>query len=895
MGQTHTDVQRITSELKRTIDSDKVHLEGQIAAGGNFSSTKSNTTSLKMLLAKETSKEVESKSNPRSVVARLMGLEEDFPAKEPVLHHAKRDFWRSKSSNRLKETKALQQHDSIQSVMKVIHPSCETIECNGVYEGCEEKARMSLFQDQSSQRGRYSENRSGTMDIVPEKFREGKCLATEENLLHSGGLQESLEVVSSEKDLFLRFRDERNFILQRRMSRLHTTPASPQTKRITVLKPMRSVECNGGRQSRTERAIGQNGLEMRKFDERPSSKEGIPSQPSRIVLLRPTPGKPSMTKAKLTPKAIPFRQIKWNDFNGVLDDSGVTLGSRHRQYGFHQRDESLLSSRYSNGYGGDESSFTDSEIDCNGDSGVDYIEEDDGSFSDSDEDSAVLKYSWDHTRRYGSPCPGSSFSKISHFPESLVIKEAKQRLSERWAMVTCDEISEEQVQLPRRTRTLGEMLSLQEVKKEDSISGVHSVSSSRSCGTENELTTTAMYVATCRKLPRSKSVLAISKTSDNMVEKVQVPNTESCKPTSQVSNKGKPSFKGRVSDFFFPKRKPIRHKSTHHPSDCFDDIVEACFSDSQSDANHNVENNEEQVLCEEKIYISAIKKSISTSEGTASVDVPISLVCPSRELDILGLNEGLNSTRDQPSPTSVLDAPSEDSSCNEPESSGSTTSKNAKAVSRSSVIEAVACSLPWDDASSESPSVGIPRLPCLPSNIDDDESECHVLVQNIMSSAGLDDTHSSMVFTGWHLPDCPVDPVLCNKLLALREQRSCQRLLFDCVNVALVEIGENALLSAFSWSKAHTRTWRYISSPALGVEVWSILKDWIYGTRMFVVSKRDSTGIMMDRIVKQEVEGSSWVKMMISQVVDITEQIEEGVLEELVGEALQDFVTCFQQ
>ena len=212
----------------------------------------------------------------------------------------------------------------------------------------------------------------------------------------------------------------------------------------------------------------------------------------------------------------------------------------------------------------------------------------------------------------------------------------------------------------------------------------------------------------------------------------------------------------------------------------------------------------------------------------------------------------------------------------------------SEAVSRSSAIEAVACSLSWDDTTSESPSL---RRPYLPSDIDDDEPECHVLVQNITSSSRVEDAQSSIVFAGWHLPDCPLDPVLCNKLLELREQRSYKRLLFDCVNVALIEIGENALLSAFPWSKACTGTWRDSSSPALGVEVWSILKDWIYGARMFMVSKRDNTGIMMDRIVKQEVEGGGWVKMRMSQVVDILEQIEKGVLEELVAESVLDFTT----
>ncbi|KAM0860752.1 hypothetical protein ACQ4PT_046339 [Festuca glaucescens] len=878
MGQIRTDGQKIKSELKRTTDSDNAHVEEKLAASDNFSGTKSNATSLKMLLAKETSKEVESKSNPPSVIARLMGLVEDFPAKEPVLHHAKRDFRENQSCNHPEQIeKASQQqgqHHSMQPMTQVIDPSCETIEYNGVHEGCKEKARMSIFQGQSSQKTRYSENNSGRMDVVPEKFRQAKYLVTKENVLRSGALQEYLDVLSSEEDLFPKFREEP--ILARPMSGLRTTPAPPQT-RITVLKPMRAVQSDVARQSTTEWAIEQNALEMRRFHQRSSSKEGTPSQPSRIVLLRPTPGKPSVTKAKLTPKATPFRLIDRKNFKTVLDAHGATLGSkvvvhdiiRHQQDGQDQRDESLLSSTYSNGYGGDESSFSDSEIDRSGDSEIDDIEEDGGSISDSEACSPISKYSWDYTRRYRSSDSGSSSSRISHFPDSLVIKEAKQRLSERWTMVTCEDISQEQVRLPRSTCTLGEMLSLNEVKKED----VTSIKDDKT-------------VESSRKLPRSNSLPVSSHTFDNMVAKVQVSYPEGCKPTTDLMR--------RVSDFLFPKRKTARQKSTHRPSDCFDEKIEACFGGSQSPASHKLESNEKLALCEEKNDVSGRQNFTSTSEGTALVDVPISLICRSRKMDRLGLHEGLNSTRDQPSPTSVLDAPSEDSSCNEPESSGSTNSKNAKAASRSSAIEAVACSLSWDDATSESPSPGISRPPpYLPSDVDDEESECHVLVQNIMSSFGLDDNaRSSMVFTGWHLPDCPLDPVLGNKLLELWEQRSYRRLIVDCVNVALLEIGENALLSAFSWSKAHTRTWRENSSPALGVEVWSILKDWIYGARMFVVSRRDNTGIMTDRVVKQEVEGSGWVKMMLSQVVDITEQIEGGVLEELVAEAVLDFAAC---
>jgi hypothetical protein len=256
-------------------------------------------------------------------------------------------------------------------------------------------------------------------------------------------------------------------ILPRRMIGLYTTPAPPQT-RITVLKPMGSVQGDDARQSTSEQAIDHNGLEMRRFHQRSSSEEGTSSQPSRIVLLRPTPGKPSVTNAKLTPKATSFRLVDRKNFKKVPDDHGATLGSRrvvydiirHQQDGRDQHDESLLSSTYSNGYGGDESSFSDSETDRNGDSEIDSIEEDCGRFSDSEAGSPTSRYSWDYIRRYGSSYSGSSSSKISHFPDSSVIKEAKQRLSERWAMVTCDDISQEQARLPRSTCTLGEMLSL---------------------------------------------------------------------------------------------------------------------------------------------------------------------------------------------------------------------------------------------------------------------------------------------------------------------------------------------------------------------------------------------------------------------------------------------------
>ncbi|CAN6279200.1 unnamed protein product [Urochloa humidicola] len=871
-------VQRIISDLKKITNLE----EEKPGANGSSSSKKSNATSLKMLLEKEMEKEVESKRRPPSVIGRLMGLEEDLPTEELIVRHTKMDLTRDlNASNKTLHGKEHHQSIGVKTQYYQLHD--EAVEYGYIYGVSKQQSGTSYFQDQTSLKGCTSENKSKQFDTVQEKFIKPKCFAMEEKLLHT----------------------------KEQLSGLHTNQAPPQTKRITVLKPIKSVETNGIRQSRTEQVSKQNILKMRKFHQIPSSKEETSSQSSRIVLLRPTPGKPGISKAKLISRENSFQLIDRNSLNGsvyhnqaAIGSSGLVHGIMQRQQdGCHQRDDSLLSSAYSTGYGADESSFSDSEVDYSSGSEIDHIE-DGGTLSDSEGGSPLSKHSW-NCRRYEGPFSSSSLSKISHFSESSVIREAKKQLSERWAVVTSDETSQEQVQSLRRTCTLGEMLSIKEAKKDDISTEILSSSSNRSCGLDNELTTQSTYVTSSRKngeneessprkLPRSNSVPVISSTFDNMVVDVQASNPESRKlKMVVVSNKGRSSLKGRVSDFFLSRnKKPTRQKITYHPSDCIAERLEACIIRSRPDYNHNLDANRKAVGREDRIDSFSTQISTSMSESS-SVGVTISLDCPSGSLDKLRVSKGLNSNRDQPSPTSVLDAPSEDSSCNEPETSVRT-SKNTT-VSRSSAIETVSRFLSWDDTASESHLLCTPRTTSLMSDVDDDESECHVLVQNIMSSAGLGSSQSSMVFTGWHLPDYPRDPVLCNKVSELKEQSSYRRLLFDCVNIALIEIGENALLSSFPWSKRHSRTWRNTSSLDLGVEVWSILKDWIYGARMFVVSRRDNTGIMLDRIVKQEVEGRSWVNSMMLQVIDITEHLEGGVMDELVEEAVLDLAVCFRR
>ena len=584
-----------------------------------------------MLLEKEMAKEVESKRRPPSVIGRLMGLEEDLPTEESIVHHTKVDLTRDLNASN-KTLHGKEHHQSIRLKTQDHQSIDETIGYNDVYEVSEQQSGTSYFQDQTSLKGWPSENKSKQFDIVQEKFIKPKCFAMEEKLLHIKELQEALEVPCSNKDLFLETPEEHSSSFSRQLSGLHTNQAPPQTKRITVLKPIKSVEVSSIRQSRTEQVSKQNVLNMRKFHQIPSPKEEISSQPSRIVLLRPTPGKPSTSKAKLTSRENSFRLINRNSLNGSIDYSQATVGSselvhdvmQHRQDGCHQRDDSLLSSAYSNGYRGDESSFSDSEVDYSSGSEMDCIE-DGGTLSNSEGGSPLSKHSW-NCRGYEGPYSSSSLSKISHFSESSVIREAKKQLSERWAVV-CDDISQEQVQSSRRTCTLGEMLSIKEAKKEDVSTEILSASSNRSCSLDNELTTRSAYVTSSRKngengersprkLPRSNSLPVISSTFGNMVVDAQASNPDSRKlKMVVVSNKGKSSLKGRVSYFFLSRsKKPTRQRSTYHPSDCVADRLEACIVRSRPDYHHNLDTIGKAVDCEDRIDSFSTQKSTSMSE-----------------------------------------------------------------------------------------------------------------------------------------------------------------------------------------------------------------------------------------------------------------------------------------
>lgn len=525
---------------------------------------------MKMLIAHEMSKETENKQKPPGVVARLMGLDA-LPVQRPAAspqgayqHNVHLPQLRGEAPVRGQQEKSAQQDV-----------------CKDVYEVWPQQPQPSHCRDQ--QQPLPSEKR---MDLVRQKFMEAKRLATDQRLLQSKEFQDALEVLSSNRDLFLKFLEEPNSLFSHHLQELQGPPAAmavPQTKQITVLKPSKSVEAESGKDNprRHRHQAAEDDPSEKKRAGRAGSGfvqpkvESLP-QPTRIVVLKPSPRKPQDPNPATgfgDGGGAPPEGVVADEARGSRDVAKEITRQMRESLSGNRRDDTLLSSVLSNGYIGDESSFNRSENE--------FIEDDPGNFSDSEIVSPTSRYSWDHVNRFGSPFSLSSVSRASYSPESSVIREAKKRLSERWAMVASGGGSsrDQQRQVRRSSSTLGEMLAIPE-KKEECDGGL-GVSSSRSCGGDQDarLLVPSPPIAenliesggaeSPRKLLRSKSVPASSSTFDN-----GGPTAEGS--TSQVENpiapkdpnrprSGKTFLKGKVSSLFFSKSK----KSNREKADPF--------------------------------------------------------------------------------------------------------------------------------------------------------------------------------------------------------------------------------------------------------------------------------------------------------------------------------------
>ncbi|XVF32277.1 hypothetical protein REPUB_Repub17cG0067900 [Reevesia pubescens] len=884
---------------------------------------------MKMLIAQELSKEVESNHNPPNVVAKLMGLDA-----LPRQHHnlaAQRCHSKGFSRHSLSHSDIQvegwerDQGFSDKQMQCEGNPCQELNKYKDVYEIWQQSPRTTYSRDSSPQKGRYNDNEK-KMALVRQKFMEAKHLVTDEKLRQTKEFQDALEVLSSNRELFLKFLEEPNSTFSQHLYNFRSLSLPPETKPITVLRPkmvdkekFAGTGKKGDKQPKKPAQMGQetgwdrNSTACSPF---PSPKvDEYPSQPTKIVVLKPRLGKTQDIKTVASPSPSSPRMLHGEDFYEEPEDDDARESREVAKEITRQMRETLLSSVFCNGYIGDDSSFNRSENE--------YAVE---NLCDSDVMSPTSKHSWDYINRFGSPYSSSSFSRASCSPESSVCREAKKRLSERWAMMASNGSSQEQRHVRRSSSTLGEMLALSDAKKlvrsdEEGSNKEQQPRGSTSCIASN-LNKEESTSDSPKNLLRSKSVPVSStvygarlnvEVSDPEASKEQVPK-ELTKAKSMKS-----SLKGKVSSLFFSKDKKT-NKEKSSGSQSTDESPSATPGTPGSPLIHlrKISNDASQCIsdsCIQECLSPVLGGSASKTplpdltgmgqkQGMLSVEGVLSVAKPSMPVH-------LSENQDQPSPISVLEPPFEEDENTIPESScsikpvhqGLEVPPKSNLIDKSPPIESIARTLSWDDSCSETATLYPTNLSSVSPGDKEEEQDWVLSVQSLLSAAGLGgEVRFESFIARWHSPESPLDPLLRDKYANLKDKeplheakrrqwRSNRKLVFDCVNAALLEItgyGSDSCMRAMSFGRAQMRVMEG-ASPMLVDHVWGQMKEWFTGeVKCFGGDDGDGNSFVVERVVQKEVVGKGWVDHMKLEIDHLGREIEVKLLEELVEEAVVD-------
>ncbi|XP_013612371.1 PREDICTED: uncharacterized protein LOC106318785 [Brassica oleracea var. oleracea] len=609
------------------------------------------------------------------------------------------------------------------------------------------------------------------MDIVREKFLEAKRLVTDEKLRHSEEFQEAMKVLSSNKELFLEFLQESNNFFSH-----HLTEKS---KRITILKPSKTID--------DDEKLG---------EEAAAVEEDYPKkQSTRIVVLKPTNG--LVTKASSCPTSP----------RGLLEERKAKDVVARR---VKKQDENSHSSVFSNGYIVDDSYDADSEI-----------------------MSPVSRHSWDYINKYDSPFSSSSpFSRASGSPEesSSVCREAKKRLSERWALMAAssENLQEEKViEKKGGNISLGDMLALS-----DSMTGLRTEEAND--GNEENGFSREPFKGLMRSksLPESSTSLAHNKGKPKVPEEL----------TKSKSLKW--SLKGKVSNFLFSRSKKA---SAERSNEANPESLESRCNDESLSA-----------------------RSMVSQEARLSTCFPASVLeTSSDEDDEIFFN------------SSVLNRSS--SSSLEPEMTMSNLLGKSPSIGRNfsfndSTVARCHSSKRSTTTSTRDEEEDLRLLinTLLSSAHLDEEPDSSSIIDNLLSKL--------------HSVESPLDPSLRESYADSTEQQklgsNVKKLVFDLVNTLLLE-----LTPSYHGHGSHHML--LLSGKTLGVYLIKRMRECLKGNGRVEYrwwdEDRDLSSLAVNKVVRTEVAEIGSKESLRLEMECMGEEIELKLLEELVEEVLMDF------
>ncbi|CAK8571684.1 unnamed protein product [Lathyrus sativus] len=834
------------------------------------------------------SKEKNSKHNPSNLVAKLMGLE-TLPKGEPNLS---KDYSQEIYGHLGWPLKHRKVEDRFMMCNKEVHHS--SAEQIGYRDGYETWLQ--------SHRGRWREDfDEGKMALVHQKFIEAKNMSTHEALRQSKQFEDALDILSSNNDLLVRFLDSQ---------KLYQLPSSPpdDTNRITLIKPLKMFgnDKSSGKGKKNDRLI-KKPANSDQTNVRENINRGYSPESTRIVVLKPSPGRTHMVSPR-TQSPQSFYQGNGND--EVLESIKM---SKEMTLQMHPNDKTLHSSIFSGGYSSDESLF-------------------DKSYHDLESMSPMPRHSWDCIINVcGSPYSTQSLGRATCSPESSVCIEAKKRLSERWNVITSVEKGHQEQSCATGNSTLGEMLSLSLVKKlvtsEVESTNKHqeepskSVSCSQSFNEEMSINDSPQNVTLSNSVPASSTVYEPGLGDDA--------DKEHGSKVVAKSKRKRSSFKGKVASFLFSMSKKSTKKKSS-PSQPKDESESAVTETSTTQVNSpgvlgdNVSQSFNVGGFEESFAAKCESLGKNSTDSASSEQEDMITLEPGSSESKLVVLEVSAEKQDQPSPISVLESTFEDYNtaheslqCMKSAHMESPEPLKSNLIDKSPPIESVARTLSWDDDSCGELTSHYyhPLKPLRTSSLETklEEHEWLLLVQKLLSASGLDDDDDQeqqydSFHTRFHSLESPLDPSLRDTYANLndkkdntqplneakrRKMRSNQKLIFDCVNAALLEVvscddGSENYFKMYCGT--NRRTFQLQEGSSLMDHIVAYMKELIANGMRFVWGG-DSHSLVVENVVRKEVVHVGLVEVMRMEIEALGREIEETLIEELVENLVLDITS----
>ncbi|KAL7136516.1 hypothetical protein ABFS83_10G036600 [Erythranthe nasuta] len=795
---------------------------------------------MKKLLAEEMSKEVESKRRTPSVIARLMGLE-GLPSPRHVHRQPKRF---SESLPQRNVSSNIQRNSQPYEGRSNRRRSTEQQEFKDVYEDLE--ASHVANRRCSSRWSASSILTKPEMALIQQKFLDAKRLSTDEKLQDSKELDDTLEMLDSNKDLLLRFLWQPNSLFMKHLHDGQVDPGNSLGSHIAVLKPSNSekyenkVKVFGSEKNTsskhhaTSHVKRQDGLLLESHSRRRGhtsrnstqldAEKGENILPTRIVVLKPNLGK---TQKAATSNSSPdfsrgyhpsLKKIK--EFQSV---GGNETESRRRKDSSHKMGLSKSMSKEAReiareittrmrdgsdetmdakssgfrGYIGDESSYDPNE-------------------SDSGSESEVFKscrksFDGSNLCRY----PSSSLFETS------VNREAKKRLSERWKMSH----KYQDLEMISKGSTLGEMLAFPDretrpnrlnvktsLGNNGTATGDFPLGISSRDGWKDEIS---------RNPSRSRSLPPYTGgrgRTHRITYHDEVAEDKKLRRSGSERNGRSKVLKGNLCNKEDSSSKDSKSRSKK-PRPCQYEFLNEIDSSSEANFEIQMEANSKNLSEEHSVFQMNAKSDTCRSppvdvmmvsrsgNSTLPSEYPghNSIVHNEDDSSLQVLHNGppkqgssslqcLGAEPDYPSPISVLEVPftEETSSSESFERVGAELHElrmqlQLLKMEKGTCAEAFTLVPIEEEVTQPSPKFSEDRY-----ELGDQGWEISYVL-DVLIDSGIEESDFNIFETSWYSRDCPLDPKLFNKLekkYSDENSSSERRLLFDKVNSALLEIFE---------------------------------------------------------------------------------------------------------